>query len=189
VKKELDNMETEITSLYPHFKDIDTKYKKEFKTFTWRGQEIKVSQYLPIDEKIALIDIALQKSMYNGMVHPLQLEKYYQLGLVYMYSNIVFSEEDRTDEAKIYDELYVTGLLNEVIKYIPTKELQTCADKLSQTKAAIEKHKVSAVGIIETIIQTLEEEVPNILDQINKVSPEQAQQLLSLIAQGQEAKE
>lgn len=175
-------METEITSLYPHFKDIDTKYKKEFKTFTWRGQEIKVSQYLPIDEKIALIDIALQKSMYNGMVHPLQLEKYYQLGLVYMYSDIVFSEEDRTDEAKIYDELYVTGLLNEIIKYIPTKELQTCADKLNQTKAAIEKHKVSAVGIIETLIDTIENEVPHIMDMVNNLTPENAQQLLQMIS-------
>lgn len=174
-------METEVTSLYPHFSDIDTKYKKEFKTFTWRDKEIKISQYLPIDEKIALIDIALQKSMYNGMVHPLQLKKYYELGLVYMYSDIVFSEEDRADEAKIYDELWASGLLDEIIKRIAPKEIQTCAEMLKETKLAVEKHKVSAVGIIETLIQVLNDEVPNIMEQLSQLTPEQAKATLETI--------
>ena len=174
-------METEVTSLYPHFSDIDTKYKKEFKTFTWRDKEIKISQYLPIDEKIALIDIALQKSMYNGMVHPLQLKKYYELGLVYMYSDIVFSEEDRADEAKIYDELWASGLLDEIIKRIAPKEIQTCVEMLKETKLAVEKHKVSAVGIIETLIQVLNDEVPNIMEQLSQLTPEQAKATLETI--------
>ena len=174
-------METEVTSLYPHFSDIDTKYKKEFKTFTWRDKEIKISQYLPIDEKIALIDIALQKSMYNGMVHPLQLKKHYELGLVYMYSDIVFSEEDRADEAKIYDELWASGLLDEIIKRIAPKEIQTCAEMLKETKFAIEKHKVSAVGIIETLIQVLNDEIPNIMEQLSQLTPEQAKATLETI--------
>lgn len=175
-------METEITSLYPNFSDIDTKYKKEFKTFTWRDKEIKVSQYLPIDEKIALIDIVLQKSMHNGMIHPLQLKKYYELGLVYMYSDIVFSEKDRADEAKIYDDLWASGLLDEIIKRIAPREIQTCAEMLKETKIAIEKYKVSAIGIIETLINVIEEEAPHIMDTINNLTPENAQQLLQMIS-------
>ena len=175
-------METEITSLYPHFSDIDTKYKKEFKTFTWRDKEIKISQYLPIDEKIALIDIALQKSMYNGMIHPLQLKKYYELGLVYMYSDIVFSEKDRADEAQIYDDLWASGLLDEIIKRIAPREIQTCAEMLKETKIAIEKYKVSAVGIVETLINVIEEEVPHIMDTVNNLAPEDVQQLLQVIS-------
>jgi hypothetical protein len=173
-------METEITSLYPHFSDIDTKYKKEFKTFTWRGQEIKVSQYLPIDEKIALIDIALQKSMRNGMVHPLQLEKYYQLGLVYMYSNIVFSEEDRADEAKIYDALYASGLLNEIIKNIPAKEIQILAEMLKKLCEENEAYKRSAVGFIETVIDLIDKKLPSFIDQFKTLSPETIQMLSTL---------
>jgi hypothetical protein len=173
-------METEITSLYPHFSDIDTKYKKEFKTFTWRGQEIKVSQYLPIDEKIALIDIALQKSMRNGMVHPLQLEKYYQLGLVYMYSNIVFSEEDRADEAKIYDALYASGLLNEIIKNIPAKEIQILAEMLKKLCEENEAYKRSAVGFIETVIDLIDKKLPSFIDQFKTLSPETIQMISTL---------
>lgn len=175
-------MENEITSLYPHFKDLDVKINKTYKTINFKGQDIKIAEYLPVDEKIALIDIALQKSMYNGMVHPLQLKKYYELGLVYMYSDIIFSEEDRADEAKIYDEVYASGLLNEIIKNIPAKEIQTCAEMLKETKVAVEKHKVSAVGIIETLINTIENEIPHIMDMVNNLTPENAQQLLQMIS-------
>lgn len=54
-------METEKTSLYTQYKELDTKYKKDFKTFTWREKEIKILNYLPIDEKISLINITIQK--------------------------------------------------------------------------------------------------------------------------------
>lgn len=173
-------METEITSLYPHFSDIDTKYKKTFKTITWHEKEIKISDYLPIDEKIALIDIALQKSMYNGMVHPLQLKKYYELGLVYMYSDIVFSEEDRADEAKIYDELYASGLLNEIIKNIPAKEMQILAEMLKKLCEENKTYKRSAVGFIETVIELIDEKLPSFIDQFKTLSPEAVQMLSTL---------
>lgn len=173
-------MENEITSLYTQYKDVDTKYKKTFKTITWHEKEIKISNYLPIDEKIALIDIALQKSMYNGMVHPLQLKKYYELGLVYMYSDIVFSEEDRADEAKIYDELYASGLLNEIIKNIPAKEMQILAEMLKKLCEENETYKRSAVGFIETVIDLIDKKLPSFIDQFKTLSPETIQMLSTL---------
>lgn len=175
-------METEITSLYPHFKDLDIKVNKTYKTINFKGQDIKIAEYLPIDEKIALIDIALQKSMYNGMVHPLQLKKYYELGLIYMYTDVIFSDEDRADEAKLYDVLYCSNFINDVIKAIPAREIQTLAEMLKETKIAIEKHKVSVVGIIETLINTIENEIPHIMDMLNNLTPENAQQLLQMIS-------
>ena len=174
-------METEITSLYPHFKDLDVKINKTYKTINFKGQDVKIAEYLSIDEKIALIDIALQKSMYNGMVHPLQLKKYYELGLIYMYTDVIFSDADRVDEAKLYDVLYCSGFMNDVIKSIPAKEIQILAEMLKETKVAIEKHKVSVVGIIETLINTLQNEIPNLMEQLSNLSPEQAKQTLQLI--------
>lgn len=172
-----------MEDIYNKYTDIDTKHNKDYKTIQWRGRDIKILEYLPIDEKIALIDITLQKSMYNGMVHPFQLKKYYELGLVYMYTDIIFSEQDRADEATIYDRLYASGLLNEIIKNIPAKEIQICAEMLKDTKFAIEKHKVSAVGIIETLINILSEEVPNIMKQLEQLTPEQAKRTLEMIIQ------
>ena len=83
---------------------------------------------------------------------------------------------------KIYDTLYASGLLNEIIKNIPAKEIQTLAEMLKETKVAVEKHKVSAVGIIETLINTIENEIPHIMDMVNNLTPENAQQLLQIIS-------
>lgn len=170
-------MENEITSLYTQYKDIDTKYKKTFKTITWRGKEIKISDYLPIDEKIALIDIALQKSMYNGMVHPLRLKKYYELGLVYMYSDIIFTEEDKADEAKIYDELYTSGLLNEIIKNINGKEIILLKDMLNNTRDEYSRYTSSAVGMVDILLESLSTRIPALQESLSNLSPETLTQL------------
>ena len=173
--------ETKIDSLYPHFKNLDIKINKTFKTINFKGQNIKIVEYLSIGEKIALIDIALQKAMVNGMVHPLKLKVYYELGLVYMYSDVIFTDEDRADEGVLYDILYSNGFINEVIKAIPAKEMQILAEMLKETKIATEKYKVSAAGIIETLIQVITNEVPHIMEQLSELTPEQAKATLEAI--------
>lgn len=173
-------METEITSLYPHFKDLDVKINKTYKTINFKGQDVKIAEYLPIDEKIALIDIALQKSMYNGMVHPLQLKKYYELGLVYMYTDIIFSDEDRADEAKLYDALYCSDFINDVIKSIPAKETQMLAEMLKKLCEENEAYKRSAVGFIETVINLIDKKLPSFIDQFKTLSPDAIQTLSTL---------
>lgn len=170
-------MENEITSLYPHFKDLDVKINKTYKTINFKGQDIKIAEYLPVDEKIALIDIALQKSMYNGMVHPLRLKKYYELGLVYMYSDIIFTEEDKADEAKIYDELYTSGLLNEIIKNINGKEIILLKEMLNDTKNAYSKYISSAAGMVDILLESLSTRIPALQESLSNLSPETLMQL------------
>ena len=179
-------METEKTSLYTQYKELDTKYKKDFKTFTWRGKEIKISNYLPIDEKISLINITIQKAMNNGLIHPLFLKKHYELNLVYAYTDIIFTDEDRADEGALYDSLYCSGLLNEVIKNIHHKEIECLARMLDQTVVAMKEHKTSAVGVIETLFTTFYNEIPKVMDALNDVNPETATQILQMIQQKKE---
>lgn len=179
-------METEKTSLYTQYKELDTKYKKDFKTITWRGKEIKILNYLPIDEKISLINITIQKAMNNGMIHPLFLKKHYELNLVYAYTDIIFTDEDRADEGALYDSLYCSGLLNEVIKNIHHKEIECLSRMLDNTAAAMKEHKSSAVGVIETLLTTFYNEMPKVMDTLNNVNPETATQILQMIQQKKE---
>lgn len=172
-------METEITSLYPHYKDLDTKYKKEFKTFTWRGQEIEVSQYLPIDEKISLINITIQKAMDNGIIHPFKIKKFFELHIFFSYSDIVFSNEDMLDEAGIYDSLYSSGLMKAIFEQIPAEELSCLKEMLNKTAEAMIAYKSSTVGVIETLIGIITNELPNLVDEFNKISPDIINQVLA----------
>ena len=60
--------------------------------------EIEVKNYLPIEEKMSLIDLVVQDSMEYGFVNPLKLEKYFNLYFIYKYTNISFSDANRKDE-------------------------------------------------------------------------------------------
>ena len=169
----------EITSLYTQYKDIDTKYKKTFKTFTWHEKEIKISDYLPIDEKISLINITIQKSMDNGIIHPFKLKKFFELHMFLSYTDIVFSEEDMSDESTIYDSLYASGLMLAVFEQIPTEELDCLRAMLSETADAMTTYKSSMIGVIETLIGIITNELPNLVDEFNKISPDIINQVLA----------
>lgn len=174
--------ETKIESLYPHFKDLGIKENKSFKVISFKGKELKIAEYLSIDEKIDLIDIALQKAFINGKLSPLQLKKHYELGLVYMYSDIIFDEDDRADEATLYDTLRSSGLMDAIIKAIPSKEIQVLAEMLYETKTVNENYRNSIIGAAEALVNTLVTELPNILNLLENITPEQTQQLMQLIS-------
>ena len=44
---------------------------------------------------------------------------YFNLYIVYMYTDLIFTEEDKLDEAEIYDTLESNGLIAEIISMIP----------------------------------------------------------------------
>ncbi|MBR3673899.1 MAG: hypothetical protein IKN65_06445 [Clostridia bacterium] len=78
--------------------------------------EIEVLQYLPIEDKIDLIDIALQNAKENGIYDEMKLDMYFNLYLVFMYTNLEFSDEERADLAKLYDELESNGVFLDIIE-------------------------------------------------------------------------
>ena len=75
-------------------------------TFDFNGNQIEVLKYLPIDSKYDLVEVTLQKSKEsNGYYNPLKVDMYFHLHLVYMYTNISFTDKQREDEAKLYDTI------------------------------------------------------------------------------------
>ena len=85
--------------------------------------DIKVLQYLPIEDKNDLITIALQNAEENGYYNLVKLDMYFDLHLVYMYTNLIFNTEDKVDEEKLYDTLKVSGFIDAIKNNINEKEL------------------------------------------------------------------
>ena len=67
--------------------------------------EVEVKTYLPIEDKMSLVELVVQESMEYGFVNPVKLEKWFNLYFVYKYTNISFSEAVRKDEDALYDLL------------------------------------------------------------------------------------
>lgn len=117
--------------------------------------EIEVLQYLPIEDKIDLIQIALQKSLENGIYNEIKLDMYFNLYLVYMYSDLEFTDEEKEDEFKLYNELQSNDMIAHVIAGMDEGEYDSLLDYLKIMKNSHESYRNSAAALIQSFIQDM----------------------------------
>ena len=117
--------------------------------------EIEVLQYLPVEDKIDLIQIALQKSLENGIYNEIKLDMYFNLYIVYMYSNLEFTDEEKEDEFKLYNELQSNDIIAHVIAGMDEGEYDCLLDYLKSMQENNESYKKSAAALFQTFIQDM----------------------------------
>ena len=101
------------------YASMKMKVQTNPKEIDFNGNKIEVLQYLPIEDKYDLVMVTLQKSLEDGVYNPIKKDMYFHLYLVYMYTDITFTDKQKEDESKLYDVLESNGLITEVIKNIP----------------------------------------------------------------------
>lgn len=173
-----------ITNLYTAYKDLNLKIDRSYKTVSILGKNIKISNYLPIEQKIDLIDVTIQKAQDAQILNPIKFKMFYELNLVYMYTDIIFSDEERADESALYDTLVSSGFMNGVIKAIPASEITLLTKMLSKEAEAFVTFRTSAVGVVNTIFTSINAELPKLVDVLNTAKPEQINQLATLLTGG-----
>lgn len=152
---------------------------KTVNTFDFNGTQIEVKRYLPIEDKIDLIQIALQKATEeDGYYNELKLEMYFNLNLVYLYTNLSFTEKQREDEAKIYDCLQCSGLLDAIIANMDQSEYESLLDFLNETKDGILKYKTTAAALMRNIIQDLPRNAAAAAEIVNSFDPQKYQAVI-----------
>lgn len=137
------------------YSSLKLKTQEEIKTFKVEDKEVEVKQYLSINDKIDLIDITLQKSRENRIYNPIKIDMFFHLHLVYLYTNITFTDKQREDEYKLYDTLHSNGIINNVLENIPEIEYETLFE-LMQERIEIEmEYNTTAAAMIENILDQL----------------------------------
>ena len=94
------------------YANLKLKLHQPSNVMDFNGQEVDVIQYLPVEDKYDLIMATLQKSEEDGIYNPLKLDIYFHLNLVYMYTNLSFTDKQRENELKLYDVLKSNGFID-----------------------------------------------------------------------------
>ena len=123
--------------------------------FEWNGNEIEVLDYLPIEDKYDLIMITLQKSLEDGYYNPIKIDEFFHLHLIYMYTNINFTEKQKEDEHKLYDSLKSNGLIDAFIEQMNEFDYSELFNMLDDTKNELINYKHSASALIQSMIMDL----------------------------------
>lgn len=140
---------------------------------------IKILNYLPIEDKYDLIMVTLQKSFENGYYNPLKMDMYFHLNLIYLYTDINFTEKQREDENKIYDTLKSNGILDAFLKDFDENEYNELLTLLEETKNEIMHYKCSTSALLQSIITDLPKQAEAVQKIIDNFDQEKYQNVIN----------
>ena len=167
------------------FQDLQlrTNYFTDTQSFEYRniaGQnyEIKVKEYLPVQDKLDLVQIALQKAEEDGIYNEIKLEVFFNLNIVYLYTNIEFELEDREDEFKLYDMLQNENFFEKVIACMGENEYKELLGYLMSMKQESLKYKNTAAAVLRTFVTDLPKNAAAAKEIVDSFDPNAYQQVV-----------
>lgn len=122
--------------------------------YNTKGEEIEyeVKQYLPLKEKIELVQRVINQSVDdNGFYNPMRVKLYLVLEVVYAYTNLSFTAKQKEDPFKLYDLLVSTGIFYEIVDHIREKDWSEIQENVWRTIENIYAYRNSVMGILENI--------------------------------------
>lgn len=133
------------------FTKLQLKEDKSVVQVPYKDQTIEVRQYLPIREKLEILQNIVNKSLGDEARYPneVKIDFYYALEMIYHYTNISFTEKQKEDEPKLYDMLKANGLISLILDAIPeAKEMKFYVNTVI---GKVYTYQNSAMGILENI--------------------------------------
>ena len=161
------------------YASLKLKNKIETEKFDFEGHQIEVLQYLPIEDKYSLVNITLQEAREGSIYNPVKIDWYFHLNLIYMYSNITFTDKQREDEAKLYDTLVSNGLMDTIISKIPDNEYQTLFGYIGSLMDDTLNYKNSLSGTLSELVQSLPERAEQMQKIVDNFDKEKYQEVIN----------
>ena len=128
---------------------------KDKEEFEFNGQKIEVIKYLPIDEKVDLIQRIVDNALTTEekFINPCKVNVYLYVEMVLAYSNITLSDTQKKDLNKVYDGFCGSGFMWVFRAHMSDKEWGYIENSVWEVLDNIIKYKSSAIGILDTVSQ------------------------------------
>lgn len=136
------------------FSKLATKINNNVTVVEFNGQEIEVKQYLPINDKLQVVENVLNQVIdreTNHFINPGQIETFRALEILYAYTNINFTDKMKEDPARLFDMVYSSGLYAAIREAISSMEYYDIDYFITETIKQYYTYRHSVVGILDTI--------------------------------------
>lgn len=136
-------------------------------------QDVTVEQYLPIQDKLAMIERILNFTIDNtGFLNPVRLEVFTVLEIIATYTNINITEKMMENAPKTYDSLMLNGVIDKIIEAIPEDEYNAVFDAVEECAEHTVAYLNSFVGMMKTINEDYSMSQMNIEEMMKNLEPE-----------------
>ena len=137
----------------PTFAKLKLARNNSVKVVTFNDIEVEVKQYLPINEKLQLISNVINAAAdENNFSNPIKEDLFGTLEIIYAYTNLGFTEKQKEDPIKLYDDMISSGFADAIIKEIPSEEYNTIVNGINECTKAIYTYRNSLLGILEATV-------------------------------------
>lgn len=162
------------------YANLKLKTNTNIKTFNIDENTIEVLQFLPIQDKYDLIMITLQECKEDKLYNPIKLEEMFKVNIVYMYTNLYFTDKQKSEPEKIYNTLKSNGILDEIISNIPANEYLELVGYLDKIIENEMKYSLSMSAIIANIINDLPKQAQAMADIMNTFDENKYKNVMNL---------
>lgn len=134
------------------FSKLGLKVNNQVVNIYYNDQNIEVKQYISVNDKLKLISEIINNTIdEHNFCNPVKVKVYLALGILDYYTNISFTEKQREDPVKLYDNFQSTQLLHQICAAIPEEELTDLTEGMWDSINSIYTYNNSAMGVIENI--------------------------------------
>lgn len=160
------------------YASLKLKTDNSVDTFDFNGNTIEVLKYLPIKDKYDLITMTLERAEEEGVYNPVMMEAYFHLYLVYMYTNLTFTDKQREDELKLYDTLQSSGFISKMLEKISDIEYNTLYTYLEETADYLTEYKNTLKYFAKSLLSDMTGKIDNLQNMINEIDEEKYTQVI-----------
>lgn len=113
---------------------------------------IEVKQFLPFEKKLDVLSTIINKSVDDrGFYNSARVQFNTDMELIFAYTNIKFTDKQLEDIMKIYDNLVVSGLGEQIYNKIPVTERNWFYNHVNVSVKNIMDYRNSVYGILDSL--------------------------------------
>ena len=165
------------------FADLNLAVNIKEKDIEYNKVNIAVQQYLPIKDKFNIyknvIDICVDE---NGFINPIKMDMIFYLEVIQHYTNLEFTEEDKSDLFLLYDLIETNGLLDTVLEAIPEVEFEELYTGCLEVCDYYGKSASSIVNILNNMSKQPATSMNQVQEFLNSIKDDESLKMVKDIA-------
>lgn len=133
------------------FEDMNLNLNSSIKIIKVNGVNVAVKQYLPAEDKNSILENAIQKADQGTILNTYLLDCIFNMYVIFKYTDIEFSTEQKEDLFSLYDILESNNIVNIIISAIPEKEYNELKTNLINMVEDYLEYRNSARALVQQL--------------------------------------
>lgn len=116
------------------------------------NEQIEIKQFLPLEKKLEVLTDIINNSIdERGFYNTARIDFNIKMEVLYAYTNIKFTDKQKENSMKLYDNFIASGLMKQIWDLIPEEDRDWFEKHTNASIISIMKYRNSIYGILDAL--------------------------------------